>query len=252
MDDKGKVKGLNSGWTPRESMRPTETVITDEGAFKDETLREHPAFAMIGAYRWTGGGNQLFASPIKHNAGVTIRIVEANEQGDQYVWRQFGHKVICEVSLSEAQWATFVTAMNVGSGVPCTLSYRQTGDLERVPSIEDTHPQERRAAMIKEQVAKDLALLQEFVAKFDELLESGKITKTALKELRSKYLLHAIEHAPGNYEFAGNLVTEHMEASTVAARAEIESYIMQAALKFPGLTNAAPEIPQLAPPKEST
>src|SRR5882672_2554814 len=135
MADDGRVKGMNSGWTPRESEPPTETTITESGGCKGETKREHPAYAMIGAYRWTGGGNQLFASPIKHNAGVTIRIVEAHEQGDQYVWRQFGQKVICEVNLSEAQWASFVTAMNVGSGVPCTLSYRQTGDLLRVPMI---------------------------------------------------------------------------------------------------------------------
>lgn len=251
MTDTGTVKGLNSGYTPRDSMKPIETPVTD-GGFLGEKRREHPAFAMIGACRWTGGGNVMFGSPIRHNSGVSIKIVEAYEQGDEYTWRQFGHNIVCEVNLSEAQWASFVTAMNVGNGVPCTLSYRQTGDLECVATIEDDHPLEKRAAMIRQKAEKDMALLREFVAKFDELLESGKITKGALKELRSKYLLHAVDHAPGNYEFAANMVSEHMEKAVTAARAEVESYVLQTAMRFPLLAQAAPEMPKLEPPKEST
>jgi hypothetical protein len=249
--DQGSGKGYNTGWTPRPMQRPTETPV-DDGPTRGEVKREHPAFGMIGATRFTGATGNLFASPIKHNAGVMIRLVEAYEQGNEYGRRQFGGKHIVEVTLSEAQWASFVTAMNVGSGVPCTISYRQTGEFVRVPGIDDDHPHVKRAADIKDKAKKDLALLTEFATKFRELLERGKApTKGELRALYDKYILHAVDHAPGNYEFLANIVTEHMEETLTAARAEIEGYVLHTALKFPGLADAAPEIPALPAPKES-
>lgn len=234
----------------RDAIPPTETAIT-EGPIKGHVRREHPAFAMIGASRFTGGGYTLFGSPINHNSGVTIRVVEAREEGDQYTSRQYGDKMILELVVSEAQWASFVTAMNIGSGVPCTLTYRQDGDMVRVPAIEDTHPMERRALMIKDKMAKDMAELQAFVAELDKVLdEPGTVSKTRLKELRGM-IQQAVVHAPSNYQFAADMVTEHMEQAVTAARAEVEGYILHQALRFPALASAAPQVPQLTQTKES-
>lgn len=234
----------------RDSIPPTETPIT-HGPHR-AVRREHPAYAMIGAYRFTGGGFTLFGSPIRHNTGVTIRVVEASEEWDEYSGRQFGDKIVVELTLSEAQWASFVTAMNIGNGVPCTLSYRQSGAMIEVPGIEDEHPLEKRSAMIKEKAEKDMARLREFVAEYDKLLDApGSVSKTKMRELRN-LLLHSVEHAPGNYQFAADMVTEHMESTVTAARAEVEGYILQQALRFPALTHNAPEIPQLASHKKES
>lgn len=238
-------------WRVREALTPTETRITADGPCKGEIRRDHPAFGMIGASRWVGGGHDLFGSPIKHRAGVTITLVEAYEQGDEYSWRQFGTKIVAQVHVSEAQWASFVTAMNVRDGVPCTISYRQDGKLLKVPSIQDDHPIERRRKMIEEKVRKDMARMREFVTEYDKLLNAtGPVSKTRMKELRT-LLLHAVDYAPGAYQFAADQVSEHMENTVTAAKAEVEGFVLHQALKFPGLANAAPEIPKLSPPKES-
>lgn len=242
-------KGYGSGYVPRAEQAPLETKIT-EGANAGDVKREHPAFGMIGASRWVGGGHQLFGSPIRHRSGVTITIKQACEQGDEYTWRSFAGAMVAEVHLSEAQWASFVTAMNIGDGIPCTLSYYREGEMTRVPAIVDIHPIERQKNMIKQKAEKDLALLLEFAAKFKALLESpGTPSKTALRELYNKYILHAVEYAPGAYQFQADQVSTHLEKTVVAARSEIEGYILNQALRFPGIVNAAPEIPKLEPPK---
>lgn len=47
---------------------------------------------------------------------------------------------IVEVWLSEAQWATFVSSLNVGSGVTCTIDWVQhEGDMPELPYRNEAH-----------------------------------------------------------------------------------------------------------------
>ena len=98
------------------------TVTEDSHGSRDATRTTHPAFAQITASR-VSGHSILYGSDFDHNHYVTISISRSelcrNLSNDWYHSRE----ELIEVALSEAQWATFVSSMNQGSGVACTLQH---------------------------------------------------------------------------------------------------------------------------------
>ena len=53
-----------------------------------------------------------------------------------------GGRRIIEVAMSEAQWATFVSSLNQGSGVQCTLDYSmQDGSIPAIAAPKDRRTQ---------------------------------------------------------------------------------------------------------------
>ena len=204
-----------------------------------EIISNHPAFGLIGAYRQSGGAPNLFGSPIAHAAGcVKIEIMTAHESNDRYSIRQVDDKKIVSVTLSEAQWAAFVSTMNVGCGVPCTINLRQVGPLEKMPEIDVETESERQKAMIQERVRKDMAKLREAYEDLNALVKAkGTPTKAQLNEVLTK-LLQAVGHAPSNYEFAGKLVEEHFDRVSTATKAELSAYVTRVAMQFPALAGA--------------
>src|SRR3546814_5396409 len=57
-----------------------------------------------------------------HQNFVSIRICRSSLNRDLSNDWHYGKDQMMEVNMSEAQWATFVSSMNVGSGTPCTLA----------------------------------------------------------------------------------------------------------------------------------
>lgn len=85
------------------------------------TRYTHPAYGSIVANR-TSGSAVLFGSDFEHQHFVTIVVRRSElERSLSNDWH-FPKEELIEVRLTEAQWATFVSSMNVGSGVPCTLT----------------------------------------------------------------------------------------------------------------------------------
>lgn len=226
----------------RESQRPVEIISTVQ--HKDGVTRQHPAFGLISAHRVQGGQITLFGSPIKHSSTVRITISEAEEQLDLHHEWQHQKKMIAEVELSEAQWAAFVTRMNISSGVPCTLLCRHTDGFTHLPAIEDTSFVEKKLADIKRTTAEQLAGVQRLVKEFKDAAEQGAISKTRAKEIATK-LDWMLQQMPDNTEFMAKSVTKHTEHAVTAAKAEVDAFILNRALQFPGLKSAAPEMPAL-------
>jgi hypothetical protein len=83
----------------------------------------HPSWAMIGASRvsHSAGGSALFDSDIRHQHTVTVSISTASRRRDLNRDWLHAEREFVEVEMSEAQWASFVSSMNAGSGVPCTI-----------------------------------------------------------------------------------------------------------------------------------
>lgn len=242
----------NDEWVKarRKKVPVAETKRENNGGV--ETVREHPAFGTIGAYRFTsGGGIQLFGSPIKHHGGVTIRICQAKEYYSLHrSWVHAGSEIV-DVTLSESQWATFVSTMNVGSGVPCTVNHHQSGPLIPCPAIAEQSWAQKRSSDIKATAEQHLAQLQEIARQFDELMKKPTIRKGDLAEVQYLFL-KAIHQAPGAYKFLADSVTEHTESLIESAKGEVTAFVTRMALQFPALTNVAPEMPQLEPPRDRT
>ena len=187
----------------------------------------HPAFGMIGASRGSTSrpGATLFDSDIQHAHTVTIRLATGSRKRDlNHDWIHRKEEFV-EVEMSEAQWASFVSSMNSGTGVPCTIRRRER-DWD-IPGL----PYEPRLAESMEEVraAGDKALA-EIRAAFEVAQE--KPTKANMRTLQAM-----IENATPNMEFAARSLSEHAENVVQKSRADLEAMVSAKAQQL-GLTAA--------------
>lgn len=205
----------------------------------------HPAFGVIGASRTSisGGphnGTVLFDSDVIHNHTVRIRIKSATRKRDlNHDWIHGGHEYI-EVELSEAQWASFVSSMNNGDGVPCTVRYIDNQDIPDMPheprlalSMQETRDAAHRAF---DSIKDAMAALDAVDAK-----APIKERRAAVDKLRS-----VVNNATPNVEFAGKSLIEQTENVVVKARADIEAYVVTKARQLGIETNELVSLDTLA------
>ena len=206
-----RLSGVPDGSLKRKVVAPT----TDERG--DEV---HPAFALIGAARVSSNpGASLFDSDIRHGhyVVVTLRRAARRRSLNRDWVTGAGQDELFEIAMSEAQWASFVSTMNVSDGVPCTL--RRVGDELLVPGI----PHEPRLGESMKEVRdageKALARIREAFAEVE-----AKPNKGNIRALRA-----AIENAPRNMEFAAESLAEHAENVVQKARVDVESFVLSKA-----------------------
>lgn len=174
----------------------------------------HPAWGLIGASRVSAGppGATLFDSDIRHGHYVNVRLRRATRHRDLHRDWKHGDEQLIEVSMSEAQWASFVSTMNIGDGVPCTIE-RVGGEM--MPGVE----YEPRLAASMDEVDDAAHKAMEAI---QTAFETYREKKTAAN-LRS--LEAAINNAPSNIGFAAKSLSEHAENVVQRARADIEAMV---------------------------
>lgn len=200
-----------------------DPVVTETG--KDGTTVEvHPAYGMISASRVQGGGMVLNGSDFRHNGFVMIRVRHSQvNRSLTHDWH-FGRDSIVELALSEAQWATFVSSLNMGDGVPCTL---ERIDGESIPGL--PAPKDRKSQFTKEatgQLADAVAMLDAIEDKVNKL----KIPVRSRDELLSM-VRNSRQEIGCNLEFVGEHFAKHVETTTEHAKIEIGAYLSNALMR---------------------
>ncbi len=178
--------------------------------------QRHSAWGLIGASRVSNGppGATLFDSDIRHAHTVIVRMSTATRKRDLHRdWIHQGREFV-EVEMSEAQWASFVSSMNVGDGVPCTIRRRE--DDYMVPGV----PYEPR---LRESIAEVQGAAAEAAAEVAAAFAAYKAHKT-VSNLRT--LEARIANMPANIEFAASSLSEHAENVVQKARADIEAMVV--------------------------
>ena len=215
-----------------------EPVVTKEdGKHWDETER-HPAFGVIGASRVSSTGHNLFQSDFQHRGFVVIKVMGAElHRGLSRDW-VFARDTIVEVAVSEAQWATFVSTLNVGDGVPCTITARQGVGL--VPGL--PHRDE------KDKFAPELQKTLEEAA--SHLKELEKLPMSAKAHAQVEKAIKAItDSAP----WVAKVFGEHVEEKLEKAKSEIGAWVTST-IQRAGLAALGSEAPVafLEAPTEKT
>lgn len=198
----------------RETVEPT---INDEGA------EQHPAWGLIGASRVQSGGGKhdgavLFDSEIPHRHYVVVKLHAAQRKRDlNRDWIGTQNRLpIVEVAMSESQWAQFVSSMNQGDGVPCTITTRDTQEGFAVPGM----PYSPRLQQSMDEVA----------SAADKSLEKIREAFALVKERPNKTNIRNLEivlgNAPANMKFAAKSLTEHTENVVTKARADLEAMVI--------------------------
>lgn len=196
----------------REIVNPT----TDERGEES-----HPSWVLVGASRVSAGppGQVLFDSDIRHQHYVSVRVRRASRKRDLHHDWKHGRETIVEFSMSEAQWASFVSSMNSGDGVPATLKFDATQDNPLVPGM----PYAPRLQNSMDEVRGAAARAQADVL---TAFEAYKEHKT-VGNLRS--LEAAIANMPANLSFTAKSLSEHAENVVQRAQADIEAMVVNKA-----------------------
>lgn len=213
-----------------------EDYVTD--ADGDE---KHPAFGVVALHRISSNpGAVLFQSDVRHPEYMRITVHEATRKRDlSHDWVH-PERMVCEISLSMAQFASFVASTGQGGGVPCTIEWTGTGTREAgdrpglLPAsrLSLTHDEVRGAAdQAFENIARAEAELQEAMA--------AKPPVPAAERKRLLANLHsAIANAAPNVAYAAKKLDEHAEAVVEQSRADIETMVTRMAQQA-GLEPAA-------------
>lgn len=198
-------------------MRPIENPQVEHLTNPSQGERyHHPAYAQISALR-VSGGRILYGSDFQHDQTVTIRI--AKSILDRHLSNDWPHSrdEYIEVALSEAQWATFVSSMNVGSGVQCTLLYKDGKMIPGLPAPQPRRDQfyaEARQTMMDAQTE-----LKDLITMINESKLSAKDKARMISQA------NLVDRDIGSsIKFVLDQFAEHMHGVVQAAKTEINAY----------------------------
>ena len=129
-----------------------------------------------------------------------------------------GGRRIIEVAMSEAQWATFVSSLNQGSGVQCTLDYSmQDGSIPAIAAPKD------RRTQFSQELQERFAIAQGALTELETLINAAPLSEKKKGELRSK-LRTTRMNIGQNTDFVADSFDEHMERTVEKAKSEVNAY----------------------------
>lgn len=192
----------------------------------------HPAFGAVSLHRISSNpGAVLFQSDVRHPEYMRIAVHEATRKRDlSHDWVH-PERMVCEISLSMAQFASFVASTGQGSGVPCTIEWTGTGTQEAggrpglipAPRLSLTHDEVRAAA------DKAFERIKEAEAELQEAMTAKPPVPAAERKRLLANLHYAIENATPNVAYAARKLDEHAEAVVEQSRADIETMVTRMA-----------------------
>jgi hypothetical protein len=193
-----------------------EPISTRSDGPRDEIKVTHPAYAQISASHVTGGA-YLYGSDFQHQHYVCIRIRRSELNRHLSNDWPFGQEELIEVALSESQWASFVSSMNRGMGVQCTLQHINHKQVPQIPAPRSTLKDFKAEGS---EAARDaLKLVTEVMTD----IESSKLSQKQKDELMRK-LDRIKSNTRSNLKFVLEQFGEHMEATVNKAKTEISAY----------------------------
>lgn len=202
-----------------------EQIPDNDRSWKGDLIERHPAFATIQASRVQGHMGAMFGSDLSHDRYICIRLRTSEVHVDLRTGINRIHSPLAEfveVALTENQWASFVSSLNMGEGVPCTITSR---DWQHVPAIPEKVFGEQNKEAIAKMSGESLESVREALKAIDDLLTDKKITKSAAAQLTSP-LNHAIQTLKHNLPFVVQIAKERVDSMTTEAKAAVEGHML--------------------------
>lgn len=183
--------------------------VERDGPGSREQVTTHPAYAQIRASR-VSGNTALYDSDFRHNHYMTLSISRSELHRSLSRDWHFAREEIIEVAMTESQWATFVSSLNVGGGVPCTIQHI---DRKPVPQLPDP------VARTDQFTVEMRKSMQNVIDRVDALIAGAKTKaqKHELQMLRQQIM--------SNLPFVASQFEEHMETTVEAAKQEVHGYM---------------------------
>ena len=183
----------------------------------------HPAFGTIAFARRTGGQSQtLFGSSIYHKDTITLTVRHADmTRGLNQDW-YMGHTDIVECEMSYAQFVEAITNINVGTGIPCTLTYTEKDG--RLPACKFIDKYTEFTEEMSEYLSEKNKSAEEFYDEVKNLFETkNSIGKADRKNILDKLysLVHGTQEST---KYTLKQFQEQMNKTVHEAKGEIEAF----------------------------
>jgi hypothetical protein len=186
---------------------------------KDRFIRKHPAYGMIKLHRTTGDGQTLYGSDFKHDSSIRLTLCTSKMERDHNRSWFYAQKQKFEIAMSESQWGAFLSSMNQGSGVPCTIRFDERGRIPECPYSPEVLDFKQELDVEVENI---VALMDEAMAMGNELGKGKTIKKKEFKDLLAQ-LWEAQRTLYDRLPFLKQSYEEAMSKTTQAAAREIEA-----------------------------
>ena len=215
-------------------MKEDPKITLGHGTFKDEEIETHPAYGQIAISRVQGNCN-LYGSGIKNHGGfMTLKVYSSERHHhlnkDWYSTR----KLLLEINLSQAQYATLITTPNIGEGVPCTITYHN-GEMK--PAINDVAETEAEkiVTVFKREQEDFVRELEEEARRCAAILDKKGPILVGERQALREMVVRTMERVKDNRPFVVEQFQRAAERTVTAAKGEVEAYTMTALAKL-GLT----------------
>ena len=195
-----------------------EPVTVEDPHDRDGATTTHPAFGQIVASRVSGLTN-LYGSDFQHHAYIEVRIQHSQLKRSLNRDWHYPRDEIIAVQLSEAQWASFVSSLNCGSGQCCTIKHINWEPIALLPE-----PKSRTDQFETEMRAK-LQRTKEHVGALRNKIENMGLPKGKQQEILSA-LSGLMTELHSNLPFVAKQFGEHMEDVVEKAKSEIHGYMV--------------------------
>jgi hypothetical protein len=194
-----------------------------------EITKKHESYAMLGFSRITSSPPQpLFGSSIKHSNLIQLTIKSAEKEREFQKDYIRGKENLIQVYMSSTQFAAAITSMNIGDGIPCTLSYvkgdkfnSETRQFRANPPEIDFKKQAQ--GEIEEDMNRLATQLSNLSNNAKSILEAKGNIKAADKETLLKDIAMLIQEVKSNIPFIHQCFQKSIEKTVTEAKGEIDA-----------------------------
>lgn len=206
----------------RHEQTPDVEEITD-GPRRGGKIYRHPAYGQIAVYRSHGGNIALYGSDFRHNSTISIEIGESEFTRD--LSRDWPHRTreIVQLTMSEAQWATFVSSLNSGEGVQCTLGHVM-GEMKPAITYRDA------AADHRPEIGETIQDGLNQIAEARRAVEASGLSKAKMATILAP-LNKAEQELTSNAAFVVESHSKAMEERVEKAKVEVNAYVTGAVMR---------------------
>jgi hypothetical protein len=215
----------------------------------------HESYGMIQVSRQTSSHpHALFGSSIKHSSTISLRINTAEIGRNLHQDWYYKTGEIIEVEMSATQFAEFITSMNVGEGIPCTIRYLQRKRMEDPPFVS-------KRMEFQQEFKEDMQELNEqttdgFADIKDLLLAKDRLSKEDRKHVVA-FIEKMMQEIRSNIPFVAEQFNRQINKTVTEARQEVEAYVLhniierglasfkEEVLSLPDMENKDSEIKQV-------
>ena len=203
------------------------------------TEEQDPSFGLVSISR-VSGRRRLFESPFEHQHFITLSIKRATRSRTDLHMNYIGEgEELVEVAMSEVQFASMVTSLNMGVGTPCTIAHWD-GKIVKEPAPDQTKKTfEKEAKEHFTDLAKMAAELEKLTGR------SPSSLKAADRERMSFLALKIHQAVTSSAEFFLQQFQKSMDKAVAAAKGEVQAHVLNV-IKTAGLGAVNPnELPSL-------